>query len=206
MRIIESVFVKWGTFMKPSGKKIVGILCACALVVIVAFVALLLQREKSVQLGDLTYERDITTLDLSGGILPEIELLQQFPDLRYLDVRDTEITPDGYETLKSALPMCDIRWSVPVCGDYFDSESEMIDISVLTEDDIPLLAYLPCLTSVDAEDCSDYDALLALQKVRGDGEKGIVAVSFSLLLLTEKMRGGSPWQTRKFLSIPGPVG
>ncbi len=94
-----------------------------------------------------------TTLDLRGAgvTAEEIEKLLQTPTLTALDLRDNEISVDTFNRLNSALPNCDILWSVPFGAGRVDSDvlslpvEAPVDAAALKT----ALPYLPKVTSVD---------------------------------------------------------
>ncbi len=91
------------------------------------------------------------------------EALQKLPRLKTLNVEAAAITPAEYEALKASLPGCDIQWMVPFQGAYYAEDVQQITVSTLREDAIDSLAYLPNLTTINVQDCTDYAALQALQ-------------------------------------------
>ena len=106
--------------------------------------------------------RDVTQLDLSGHTGLKIEKLSELQSLEKLDLRDTGITNEEFRQLQTALPNCDIRWSVPVQGGYQDSESQSLVMNDITESEIAQLAYFPKLQAVDAVGCKDLPMIMAL--------------------------------------------
>ena len=114
--------------------------------------------------ADGVHSRDVTQLDLSGQKLSEPEKLARLTKLTHLNLRDTGITEDQYRLLAQKLPDCEILWSVPFQGTYYPNDIESLRITQLAESDIALLAHFPNLTQIDADDCSDLSALVALQK------------------------------------------
>ena len=110
------------------------------------------------------YRRDSAALDLSGKQLTEIEKLQELTALQQLDLRDTGITVAQYDALQAALPNCQITWSVPFQGYSCDSTVQELTVDTLSEQDLPLLAYLTELTTVNADTCTDYDVLFAMME------------------------------------------
>ncbi len=123
-----------------------------------------------IQIGDVVYRRDITELDLSGSPIAELEKLPELQNLQRLDLQNTGLTTQEYETLRAALPDCTILWSPPFQGDYCDENTTSVTITTLTEADIAALEYLPMLESVDARGCQDYALLTALREQRPDLE------------------------------------
>ena len=111
-----------------------------------------------------SYPTDIQTLDLRGCTSPELDKIAQLSQLQELDMRDTGISVSEYEALRAALPDCEILWSVPLESGAVDSCTEALTLSVLTEEDIALLEYLPNLKKIDASACRDYPQLLTLQQ------------------------------------------
>lgn len=80
-----------------------------------------------------------------------------------LDVRADGLTPEGYEALQAKLPGAQILWELPFQGKQLPLDTQEITVDALTEEDVQLLDYLSGLKCVHAENCRDYDALLALQ-------------------------------------------
>ena len=114
------------------------------------------------------YLRSSTELDLSNQQITEIEKLQELTKLQQLNLRGTGITTEQYDTLSAALPDCEILWSVPFQGAYCDNTAQELVLETLTEEDIAVLAYLPELVSIKADDCRDYDQLFRLMELYPD--------------------------------------
>ena len=86
-----------------------------------------------------------------------------------LDLREEDISFGHYETLCSLLPECDILWNVPFQGGKFPSDSQVLTVSTLTQQDVELiLAYFPGLKTLDATACSDYPVLELLKAQKPD--------------------------------------
>lgn len=111
---------------------------------------------------DVEYPMDTTSLDLRGAQVPELEEIARLQSLTSLDIRDTGITTGEYDTLRQALPDCEIRWSVPFQGGYLVNDTQSITITHLTREDVDTLDYLSALTDVDATGCHDADVLREL--------------------------------------------
>lgn len=84
----------------------------------------------------------------------------------YLDLRGEEITVKHYEKICRRLPDCKIDWDVPFQGGFYPEDTRQITITSLTESDIEVLDYLTELETVQAEGCTDYPQLMALQERR----------------------------------------
>jgi len=140
-----------------------------ALVVLAAFlIPFNTDKEDRIVIGGVSYEKNITSLDLSGQHNPDIEKIIEFKQLQQLDVRNTHITAEDYEKLRAALPQCNILWSVPVDGFYNDSENTEVVVIKLTQQGIDSLKYFPNLQKVDATNCDDYEYLAAAQRAYPD--------------------------------------
>ena len=110
------------------------------------------------------YLRASTELDLSNQQIAEIEKVQELTKLQKLNLRGTGITTEQYDLLRAALPDCEILWSVPFQGAYCDNTAQELVLETLNTDDVAVLAYLPELTSIKADDCRDFDALIQLME------------------------------------------
>lgn len=91
-------------------------------------------------------------------------------DAKVLDLRDKEISIQHYEKLSRQLPDCEIHWSVPFQDTTYSNDVKEITITSLSEEDVRILDYLETLETVQAEQCSDYAQLLALQLRRPEVE------------------------------------
>lgn len=85
-------------------------------------------------------------------------------DAAYLDLRGKEISREHYDSLRQQLPECELAWDVPFQGDYLPEDTAELRISALSEEDVEMLSYLPQLTRVEAEGCTDYANLMALRE------------------------------------------
>lgn len=83
---------------------------------------------------------------------------------KQLDLREEDVSFGHYAALQSQLPGCEILWNVPFQGGKFSSDSEILTVSTLTEQDVALLLeYFPNLKTLDAMQCRDYMALELLK-------------------------------------------
>ncbi|MBR4578623.1 MAG: hypothetical protein IKO22_03305 [Oscillospiraceae bacterium] len=109
------------------------------------------------------------SLTLSSLTAEDLGLLSYFPSINAIDVRSADITPDFYDTLVQALPNVSVRWSVPIGGVRYDSESRTLELSSdIPEEDFSLLRYFPALETVDGRALENVENLAALQKSRED--------------------------------------
>ena len=83
-------------------------------------------------------------------------------DAQSISLRGTGASVEHYEALRAALPECEVLWDLPFQGGYLSLDTTELTLTSLTEEEIPLLDYLPDLKLVKAEGCTDYAALMAL--------------------------------------------
>lgn len=123
---------------------------------------------KFVKIDEQMIPRDQTSLDYSGQVIPDTQLLQQFTNLQELNVTNTGLTVEGYEALKAALPGCKICWSVPFQGKFYPEETIELTVSSISQADVDMLKYYPDLQTVDALACRDFDMLDSLMATYPD--------------------------------------
>ena len=91
--------------------------------------------------------------------------MQFYPKgVRYLDLREQEISTRHYEKILRKMPGCEVRWNVPLSDGYWAEDTQTITVTKLTERDISSMKYLTQLQTVEAEGCTDYRNLLLLQQ------------------------------------------
>lgn len=138
------------------------VVLACILGVLTTWYLIRQHNARFVEIDGQLIPKEQTSLDLSGQTIPDTALLQQFAQLRELNVTGTGLTAEGYEALKAALPGCRILWSVPFQGSYYPEETTQLALSTIANEDIAALKYFPNLRTVDALTCRDFEALDAL--------------------------------------------
>lgn len=117
---------------------------------------------------DAVYAGDVTYLDLSGSQNPDVESLCRLTQLEKLDLRGTELTLSEYETLREALPECEILWQLPFQGEYLDLDTKKLTISSLNQEEMESLSYLTQLEEIRAVECSDLGTIMALREMYPD--------------------------------------
>ena len=105
-----------------------------------------------------------------------------------LNLLEEEIKPSHYDKIREKMPDCEIRWNIPFQGGNIPSDVTEITITNLSEKDIAILDYAQKLTTVQAEGCTDYEALEQLQQQRPE-----VDVNYSIAFST----GGRPWDVER---------
>lgn len=108
------------------------------------------------------YRRDSSQLNLSGQQIAEFDKLQELTALKHLDLRGTGITAEQYDQLHAALPHCEILWSVPFQDTFYENTTQELVLDSLSHNDLDVLAYFPALTSINADQCRNYDTLSEL--------------------------------------------
>lgn len=135
-----------------------------AVLVLTVLLASCAAKEPTITINGTEYALDITTLDLSGSPVDNLDQMDLFPNLQQLDLRNTGITASQYENLKRSLPNCTILWTPMFQGQSYDEASTSLSAATLTEGDIAALAYFPKLASMDLTACRDYAMIAALQE------------------------------------------
>ena len=130
-------------------KKLIIIILAVLLVLVLAAVGGILgynhwYQSNHVFVDDVAYEKEVTFIDLRG----------------------TGASLEYYESLRTQLPDCEIRYDLPFQGAFYPDDTKELTIATLSDADVELLDYLPMLKTVDARGCTDYEQLLALQTRR----------------------------------------
>ena len=95
-----------------------------------------------------------------------------------LDLREEDIKPAHYDKVKEKMPDCEIRWNIPFQGGTLADDVTEITVTTLTEENVQRLDYAGQLKTVQAEGCSDYEALELLRQRRPDVEVNY-SVAFS---------------------------
>ena len=92
------------------------------------------------------------------------ELYALMPNLKEVDLRDAEMTPEDYELLRSLIPQCKIIWGVPIAGERYDSNSLSLTIGDISAEDVKLFAYFTSLESLTFEG-SSHENYMAVEKL-----------------------------------------
>ena len=137
--------------------------------------------------------KEPVALDLSNTGLTDITEILTRKDLDKLDLKGDPISIEQYEQLRSALPDCEILWSVPVGEQRVENDAASAVLSGSPEELEQALAYLPALvdvkfTNTKAENVAaliDFAARYPALKVRWDvkiGDESYSADTISLQL------------------------
>lgn len=111
-------------------------------------------------LGKLT---SLIELDISDTGFNDISALSMLTELKTLNATGNGLSTDDFDLLQEALPDCTITWDVPFMGTLLSSSTTSLTLDdTAQEADFANLKYFSCCTSINAEDCTNYDALLEL--------------------------------------------
>lgn len=141
-----------------------GIAAILVIAIIVGVVSICNYHNTYVVIDKIECRRDSVSLDLSGKTITELDKIKELTKLEYLNLCDTGLTPEQYEDLQAALPDCVIAWSVPFQDGYCTSTLNTLTVDTLSVEDFAVFKYLPNLSHVRADNCRDYDALMALME------------------------------------------
>lgn len=110
---------------------------------------------------DLFVDRSATELAFTDAQEIDVEDLQKYENLQSLDIRGADVSTELYDQLHTALPNCQILWSVPIGESRIDSQVTQVVLPKIDGEQLTLLDYFPNLTDVDATACDCYGALMS---------------------------------------------
>lgn len=152
-------------------KRLSALLGLGALVLAAAVgIGIALAARNYVFLNGAFYSVKTETLDLSGVQEPQLEKLTRFPQLKSVDLRNTHISLEDYQTLKQAMPECAVSLQVPFHGEYLELSTQSVSMTTILPEDIQALSLLPVLTTVDCTGCTDLEMLSRLIHALPDSE------------------------------------
>ena len=125
-------------------------------------------RTRFVSVDGIRYEKNITSIDLSGRPVGDLNQLQALENLGEIDLRGTGLSCDEYEQVKSWFPQAEILWQIPFQGTYYPTQTETLTLTFLTEDDLAVIPYFTALKTVNGEQCPDYKNLHLLRQTCPD--------------------------------------
>ena len=94
---------------------------------------------------------------LSGNVFVNGKLYAK--NTQQLDLRGQTVTVKEYESLRRALPECQMQWDVPLSGGTVPEDTQVLQLASLAEGDLDAIAYLKDLHTVEAKTCTDYALL-----------------------------------------------
>jgi len=81
-----------------------------------------------------------------------------------LDLRSEEISVAHYEKLRAELPKCEILWNIPFQGGIYSPETQKLQVTDISGEELEMLRYFPNLKTIDARGCDD---LAVIGRLRG---------------------------------------
>lgn len=115
-------------------------------------------------IGGRLYDRQATVAVLEGESPETLELSKIFPHLRWLDLRQTPLTPAQLRTVQAEALGIRLLWTLRFQGRRVDGRARAVQVRHLSNADVDALCCLPALRRVDGQLCRDYPQLLALKK------------------------------------------
>ncbi len=115
------------------------------------------------------YKLNVSEIDLSGkDFSGDTEKLLKLKQLKYANLTDTGISPEIYDSIHTAIPDCNIKWSVPIGGEYYKNTIAELNLNPgVSPSDVENIRYLTELKSLDASGyplCDElYDATADLR-------------------------------------------
>lgn len=109
------------------------------------------------------YPDDTTSLKVTNLSAEDLRVLSYFHELHDVDATECR-NLDAVYALKERYPELNVKYSVQVDGSWYPYDVESLKVTNLTEQDAALVAELPNLKTVDASDCTSYEALVQLHE------------------------------------------
>ena len=134
------------------------------------------------QFGSLTVLSDVEQLDLSGSGAALEDLMRASNDLvnvKEISLGVTSATLEQLRAVEKAFPQAKVSWRAEAAGIQFEGDSERIDLSAATDDDVPqiirALAVLPELKTItlapeDGVTGLSFDSLSAIAAAAPEAE------------------------------------
>lgn len=110
------------------------------------------------------YDRQATVAAVDGGLPEDLDVPEAFPHLRWLDLRETGLTPAQLQAAQTGTPGIQLLWTLRFQGQRVDGRAKTVQVRHLTDADVDALCCLPALRRVDGQLCRDYPQLLALRQ------------------------------------------
>ncbi len=119
-------------------------------------------QETYITIHGVEYRRDTRELSFSIGLPDEPEAYAQLTQVETIDLRQARVSAEEYDRLRIAMPEAEIFWNIPFQGNAYPQDTTELTLTDLSPEDLELLAYFSALERIDAEQCEDFEAILAL--------------------------------------------
>lgn len=103
-----------------------------------------------------------TAVALSGYTRVGGQLLKKGQSV--YDLRSKNLSPEDYAAICEAFPDAEVLWQVRFQGVPVSEDTRELTVRTLSPEDIRILAYLPKLRVLNADECTDYDALMQVHR------------------------------------------
>ena len=159
---------------KPKKNSAVPLLVALVLIFLV-FIGALVVLKTYAFIGSPPFKVVVakvtdTELDLRESQLTEFNGIDKLSDLKLLDMRGLPVSIDTYNDIRAEVPSdCDVKWSIPIGSNTFDSDTNVISFSD-AQVDLSALTYFDKLDKVSAKGCTQYEQLKELSLSMPDCE------------------------------------
>lgn len=110
----------------------------------------------AVAAGGAWYYWNATYLDVAGVYYRR--------DTEVFDLRGQDISIAEYEALRAECPDSTIYWDIPLQGKAYSPDAEEVRMLYFSADGAGALDYLPNVKIIHAEECRDYEHLMAFQR------------------------------------------
>lgn len=80
------------------------------------------------------------------------------------DLRSKDLSPEDYEAICEAFPDAEVHWQVRFQGVPVSEDTRELTVRTLSPEDVRVLTYLPKLKVLNADECTDYDALMQVHR------------------------------------------
>lgn len=125
-----------------------------------------------IYVGGAAYDRDATEIVLSGEVIEDYSPLAEFKNLRKVDLREQELSPEQFEQISEMLSGVEIVWSVPINNTRYDSGIDSFTITPdIPADCLEMLKYFTSLKSINAEYYPLCDELYAVKQSIPEGSE-----------------------------------
>lgn len=137
--------------MAETKKKSKGLLAVLIvlLVILLALAALFVVGRRYAHINNAVVPKNEAYVDLRGEEIGDMSSLLQLTAPETIDLRETQLSAEDYETLCKAFPGCTVLWDVPFAGGRHAPETKSFVLSSLSAEDIAMLKYFPDLSMLD---------------------------------------------------------
>ena len=128
---------------------------------------------KEIQIGPYSFPEDTEVLDLSDVPIDLEELCKaasDFPKLRSISLGNTDASAGALRMVVSSFSDAEVFWSVSLFGSEFSNTTEILDLSALTDEDVPAVA-------------AELSKLFSLKTVQLCPDDGFTALSYDSIAM-----------------------